>query len=354
MTDGARGPLTLRVALSARTLGLAVAVALGVVAAWNVLVSARAIIATAVAAAVVAVLLTGPVEWLARRVRRPVAVVLTLIAVVGGVGGLVWRVYDDLDRAFERLQDVAPDAARELERSERVGEVARDLRLAERVETAVDQIREGARERARQAAFRAASFFVAGILTVFLLIYGPRMIEGGIAQVEDPIRRDRVRRVIESSSARARRYLGGVIAQGLVVAGISFGAFRLVDLPASVALAAVVGVASVVPYVGVVAGFVPALLLSGAFEPASSTVVLSLLAAALQVASVATVRELSRRAMYAGPALTLFAVLIGFDVYGPGGAVFGMALAVFAIAVAEAAGADKPDEPADPVRVPAA
>lgn len=336
---------TTRVGLSARTLFLAIFVALGVVAAWNVLNAARAVLATAVAATVMALLLRGPIDWLGTRLNRPLAIVLTVIVVVGGVGGIVYVVYDDLDRAFERLQEVAPEAARDLERSERVGEVARDLRLAERVEAAVDRIRESTQERARQAAFRAASYLVAGILTLFLVIYSPRMIDGAVSQVRDPSRRDRARHVVDASLARGRRYLTGLIAQGLVVAGVCYGAFRLVGLPASVALAAVVGLGSAVPYVGVVAGMVPALLLSGAFEPASSTIGLGVLGVALQVASVATVRYLSRRAMYTGPALTLVAVFIGFDVYGPGGAIFGMALTVFAVAVAEAASAEGPGDP---------
>lgn len=341
----------MRVALSARTVALAIAVALGVLAAWNVLHAARAVIATTVAAAVLAVLLTGVVEWLDARLHRGVAVALALLLMVGGVGGTVWLVYDDLDGAFERLQEVAPEAARDLERSERVGEVARDLRLAERVEAAVDRVRESTQERARQAAFRAASYFVAAILTVFLLIYGPRMVDGALAQIGDPGRRDRARRVVDASLARGRRYLTGVLVQGLVVAAVCYGAFWAVGLPASVALAAVAGFGSVVPFVGIVTGFVPALLVSGAFEPAISTASLVALAVLLQVASVAAVRVLSSRAMYAGPALTLFALLIGFDVYGPGGAVFGTVLAIFAIAVAEALAAERPD---DPTPVPAA
>lgn len=335
----------MRVALSARTVLLAIAVALGAVAAWNVLHAARAVVATAVAAAVVALLLTGPVEWMRDRTGRPAAIVITLLFVVIGVGGLVWGVYDDLDRAFARLQEVAPEAARDLERSERVGEVARDLQLAERVEAAVDRIRESTQERAREAAFRAASYFVAGILTLFLLIYGPRMIDGAVNQVADDARRARVRTIVDSSLARGRRYLTGVVLQGLVATAVCFGFFRLVGLPASLALAGVVGLAAIIPYFGIVAGFVPALLLSAAFEAGTVTAALALLALGLQVASIAATRQLSRRALYTGPALTLFAVLIGWDVYGPGGAVFGTALTAIAVAVMEAASASRTEGP---------
>lgn len=336
----------MRVSLSARTVLLAILVAFGVVATIAVLNSARAVIATAVAAAVLAELLTGPVDWLGQWMRRGFAIVVTLLAFVGVVGGMGYLVYDELDTAFEKLQEVAPEAARDLERSSSVGEVARDLRLAERVQDAVDTIREGTQERARQAAFRAASYFVAGILTIFLLIYGPRIVDGGVDQVEDLERRERTRKIVRSSLARARRYLGGAIAQAVLVALVSYGAFRVIGLPASAALAGVAGLASIVPFVGIVTGFVPALLMSGAFEAGASTLVLALLAGALQVASVAATRYLSRYSMYAGPAITLIALLLGYDLYGPGGAIFGVAVAVFALAVVEAVAADRPDQPA--------
>ena len=84
----------MRVALDARSLALAVALAIGVVATWNVLTAARAVIATGVAAAVLALLLSGPVEWLSRQMRRGLAVLVTLLVAIGGFGGLTFAVYD--------------------------------------------------------------------------------------------------------------------------------------------------------------------------------------------------------------------------------------------------------------------
>lgn len=336
----------MRVTLSARTLALVILVAIGVVAVAGVLNAARAIIATAVAAAVLAELLTGPVDWLTRWMRRGFAVAIALFGLVGVIGGTVFVVFDDLNAAFTTLQEVAPEAAEDLERSESVGEVARDLRLSERVDAAVESIKASTEERARQAAFRAASYFVTAILTLFLLIYGPRMIDGAVGQVRHPKRRNRFRRVVNSSRSRGRKYLGWTLAQVLISGTIAYVVFRILGLPASAALAAVVGFGSAVPYVGVIAAFVPAILMSGAFEPSTSTIVVALLAATMQGASIATVRHLSRHAMYAGPALTLIAVLLGFDIYGPGGAVFGVAIAVFLIAVVEAVAADRPEDPA--------
>lgn len=330
----------MRVALSPRTVALAVAMAVAVVATWNVLVAARGILATAAAAAVLALLLSGPVEWLVQYMRRGLAVLVTLLVAASAFGLLTWAVFDELDGAFTRLETAAPNAARELERSEQFGDVARDLRLTERVGDAIRELQESTQERAQAAAFRAASYLIATVLTIFLLIYGSRMLEGGLAQMRNAERQARARHIVDSALMRGRRYLSGAIVQGLVVIGVSYGAFRLVGLPASLALAVVAALVSVVPYFGILVGFIPALLFSGAFEAGSTTVVLVLLAVALQVASAAATRYLSRRAMYAGPALTLFALLLGFDVYGAGGAIFGSALAVFVIAGVEAAAAE--------------
>lgn len=314
--------------------------AVAVVATWNVIVAARAVMATAVAAAVLALLLSGPVEWVARSMRRGLAVLVVLLVSAAGFGLLTFAVYDELNGAFARLDTVAPEAARQLEASERFGEVATDLKLGERVEDAVTELRNSTQDRARQAAFRVASYLIVTVLTIFFLIYGPRMIEGGLEQIRDPGRRDRVRRIVNASVQRGRRYLGGAIAQALVVIGVCFAAFNAADLPAALALAALVGLVSIVPYFGILVGFLPALLFSGAFQAGRTTVALVALAIVLQVASTAHVRRMSRRALYAGPALTLFALLLGFDVYGAGGAVFGSALVVFILAGIEAAASE--------------
>lgn len=335
----------MRVALSVRSLFLGVALAVGVVATWNVLVSARSIIATSVAAIVMTVVLTGPVDWLERHMRRGIAIAVTLLTVTGLLGLMTWALVDDLDAAFSRLDDSSRRAAAKLEESERVGEVARDLRLVERVEAAVENLRESTQDRARRTAFRAATYLIAGVLTIFLLIYLRRMIDGGLRQIRDPHRRDRAERVITAALSHGRRYLLAALGQAVVVGGASYGAFRLVGLPAGVALAVVVGLASVVPYFGILIGFVPALLFSGAFEPGIATGSLVAVALVLQFGSIAMTWELSRRALYVGPAVTLIAVLLGFAVYGPAGAIFGTALTVFGVAVLEAAGQEMGTEP---------
>jgi len=52
------------------------------------------------------------------------------------------------------------------------------------------------------------------------------------------------------------------------------------------------------------------------------------------------------RVMYVGPALISVVFLLGYDVYGIGGALFGTAIGVFVMALAGAIGTDDPEEDA--------
>ncbi|MEO7427946.1 MAG: hypothetical protein ABIY48_01060, partial [Acidimicrobiales bacterium] len=117
----------------------------GLVVARRVFVAAHRPISWAAAAAVAAVLLDPFVENLAVRIRRVPAVLLTFIA-VGVVGvGTTYLVFDDVQQALDRLQTAAPEAAAAIEtRDDRFGELARDGRLGERVESFVDVLSERA------------------------------------------------------------------------------------------------------------------------------------------------------------------------------------------------------------------
>jgi putative heme transporter len=96
------------------------------------------------------------------------------------------------------------------------------------------------------------------------------------------------------------------------------------------------------PYLGVALGSVPALLLCAGFRSFSAAGVLLMVFLAMQAGQILLQRRLRGRIIYVGPALITIVFLLGYDVYGIGGALFGTAIGVFAMALADAVGTDDP------------
>jgi predicted PurR-regulated permease PerM len=109
------------------------------------------------------------------------------------------------------------------------------------------------------------------------------------------------------------------------------------DLPAPIALGLFVGLLSLVPYLGVLLGSIPLLLLAAASEPGWRTALVAALVLALQAGAIVVARyAIHLRTVRVGPTVIAITALVGFEVYGFGGVAVGLALAVFAMAALDA------------------
>jgi predicted PurR-regulated permease PerM len=98
--------------------------------------------------------------------------------------------------------------------------------------------------------------------------------------------------------------------------------------------------------VGTVLGSAPLLLVAGGLTDGWTTAGLVTVVLALQVVDDAFVRpRVNARVLQVGTAATVTAVLIGLALGGVVGALAMVAIAVFLIAIAEAAGTDDPSAP---------
>lgn len=300
--------------------------------------AARHALALFTAATVIATLLTPPVGWLGRWLPRPLAVVVVGVLTLGVAGTIVYGVAQDIDAESRRLQQVAPEAAARLEASPRLGELARDFRLTERVEDAVDELRARATAEASDAARRSGSYLVGAVFTLFMLSWGPRLADAGLEQITDPTRRRRAARVLAVAVERARRYVIGSLVQAVAIGGAVAVALTVLDVPAPAALGAIVATASLVPFVGVVVGAIPALLIAAGLREVSTVLALLAVVAVLQALQIAVLhRHLVGRSLYVGPAVVVVSALVGWEAFRAGGALFAAALAVFAVALLDAA-----------------
>ncbi len=315
----------------------------------NIFVAAHRVLGWGVATVVVAALLEPPISWISRFVPKVLALLLAGLGIAVVAGALVYGVFDDLQFETEALRERGPAAAARLEaRDDRIGDVATDLRMTERAEDAFETLEErfGAGTQVlASAAGTVPSYFVSFILTIFFILYGKRMFEGAVDQIDSARRRRRLEQVVREGVRRGRSYLWWALLQGSVVGGATFVVAEHLDLPAPTVLGLVAAVAASVPYIGIVIGVVPTVLLAAGLEsPEAGAVIVAVGLAAQAVEALVVRRLVDRRTLHVGPAIPVIVGSIGLEVYGIGGALYGVALAVFLLAVADAA-ATQADEP---------
>lgn len=309
------------------------AIGLAVLAA-EVLVSARRVLSWALACAVVATLIELVVQWLDRWMKRAFAVVLVLLVVGVSTAGLVFGVFRDLDREVHDIQSDAPAAARHLERSERFGKTAREIHLQERVEAAVERLSNPSSGLAGEAVSSLGTYIVCIVLTILFLSWGPRLTKGALDQL-GPTRADLARRVTLRAFARSRHYVFLALIQAVVVGFITWGACTLADTPAPIPLALGLAALSLVPGLGILVGSLPILLLTFGLSSNEAGVKLTILFVAMQAISTFVIQpKIVRHShLYVGPAIMSIAGLIGFELYGIGGALYGTAIIILGVAL---------------------
>ncbi len=356
------------VRITARSAVAGVGVVVLAVVAQRIFVAAHRPLSWAVAAVVVAVLVDPAVDVLDRRIPRLAAVIVTLVVFAGAVFGVVYLAFDDLADGVDRFGVAAQDAAERLEdRDDSVGQLARDVDASRRVELFVDALEDrttGGDEVLASTAGTAPTYFLGGILTLFIMSYGPRIAQSAVDQLRSPRQRREVTTVVNHALTRARRAILLTIAEAFVVGVVAGGVASLLDVPAAAALGLLAGVFALLPHVGIVLGNLPLILLLLALRSDLAALVATVLALACQlVDSYVVRRRIARHSVHVGLLVPWIVALIGYAVYGVGGAGYGLAFAVFGMAVldemaprtasgtasdVDAGATPQPDDAADP------
>jgi predicted PurR-regulated permease PerM len=314
---------------------MAVAMFGATLAALGVLAASRRVIGWILVAATVAGLLHPLVALLQRRMRRGLAVAIVVLGVVGATAVIVYGIVDDIRAQTRRLEEVAPARAQELERSKSYGQLARDFHIAERTRQFIDGLPERLRggtpaEALRAAATRTVAFLATGVLTIFLLLHGPRIIQSAIDQASDPRRRARLDALYPVVYARSFGYAASTLCAAAAAGLFAYLMARVADVPAPAPLAVWVALWDLVPVGGAVVGALPIVAL--AFVRSTSDAVgLAVVFVAYQLMENLVVqRRIEADTVRVGPFLTLVAGAIGLELSGVAGAL----LAVLAVTIA--------------------
>ncbi len=320
--------------------GLAAGAAAVLAVRWALGRSGR-ILGWIIVAAVAAGLLYPAVGWLAARVRKGLAIALTAVALLAGLGLLLTVVVREVTADFQRLREAAPEAAAELEQDDRFGETLRDFELTRNVELFLDELPGRLAggtgvEAIRGLAAWGVAALVTLVITMFFVVYGPRAVQGALRRVPDDQRR-RWSVALFRAHQRWSAYLWMMIGKALVLAAVSYAICRLADLPTPILLSVTVAVASFLPRLGVVLGATPAVLLALGTHRNLGTLVLAIaIVVAVQLIDwLVTWRIVEPRSIAAGTAMTLLAFLLGVELFGIGGGLVSVAVVVGALALAD-------------------
>jgi predicted PurR-regulated permease PerM len=338
------------VRITARTAIVAVASVVLSIVGLRVFTAAHAPLSWAAAAGVVAVLIDPIVDRLDKRIPRLPAVIIALIVTAAAVWGVVYAAFDDLSSGVDRLGEAAQEAATELEdRDDRVGRLAQDVEASRRVDLFVDALDDrvtGGGDVVASTAGTAPTYFIGGILTLFLLSYGPRVATAAVDQLPDERRRRVVSDVVTSALQRSRRAIFYTVGEGILAGLVVAGVAALLDVPAPAALGLAAGVMALLPHVGLVLGTLPLVLLVLATRSGLATVVVMAVVLTCQLLdSFWLRRRIAGRSVHIGLLVPWVVALVGYAVYGVGGAAYGLAFAVFGLAVLDEVGARRPREP---------
>jgi len=336
--DSSAPPQRLVVRISARTAVVVVVGFVLVVMAQRVFVAAHAPLSWAVAAAVAAVLVDPIVDVLDKRIPRLPAVIVALIVMAAAVWGVIYVAFDDLAEGVDRLGEAAQEAAGELEdRDDGVGSLARDVDAQRRVDLFVEALDDrvtGGDDVLASTAGTAPTYFVGGILTLFLMSYGPRLAQSAVEQLPEERTQREITHVVQTSLQRSRRAIFLTLAEGLAVGLAVATAARLLDVPSAAALGLAAGVMALLPHVGLVLGTLPLVLLVLALRSDLATLVTVVVVITCQLLDSFLVRRrVSHASVHIGLLVPWVVVLVGYTVYGVGGAAYGLAFAVFGLAV---------------------
>jgi predicted PurR-regulated permease PerM len=309
------------------------------------------VIAWVLVAGAVAVLVYPAVQFGSRWLPRGLVVLLLVIVGLSAIGFVSYRLVNDVTHATERLQDAAPARAAQLEKN---SDLLRQVHLRRRVQNLVNDIPSrlagGSATKALESVATSGVAFVAGlILTIFFVLYGPRIFHSGLAQMRDPLQRGRVERVLVEGTRLGLDYARIKVLLALVEGVLAYAIARASGVPGPAALGVWVGLWTLLPIAGVFVGALPIVLFAGA-SSLTRAVVVALAFVVIGIGDFLFNSIAERETVKVGSFLIVFAAFAGLELDGLTGALLGVLGVIVLVAILEQLGLEQRRETATPRR----
>jgi predicted PurR-regulated permease PerM len=204
--------------------------------------------------------LSPPVNWLAQRMRRGLAVTLVYLGLLGVPILLIALIVPTIITEGTRFADNVPNYARDVtnfvENNRRLREINRDYDITSKLEEEAEKLPNrlgGAAGALRDVGFGIVNSLFALItilvLTAFLLANGRAWTDRAIA-TRPPEQRERLRRSLDRMGAAVGGYVAGALTIAFIAGVATYIVLLILGVPFRAPLAVMAGLFSLIPLVG--------------------------------------------------------------------------------------------------------
>ena len=302
-----------------------------------------------VIAAFFAVVLAPPVDFLEHRVkmRRSVA---TLLVFLIGFGLLAGMLYAFIRPIVDQSQEFVDNFPRYVEDAKAgrgpLGGVVQRFELDRRIEESRDELQEALNSLGRESLtiVRGVGNAVAAtltivVLTILMLLSGPRMMRSGLNALSPPVRQHV--RIVAGDAARAvTGYVAGNLLISVIAGVASFVFLFFAGVPFRTVLALWVAFADLIPLVGATLGAIPAVAVAFLHSTAAGVATVVFFVLYQQFENHVLQVTIMSRTVDLNPLVVLVSVLVGVELFGLVGAL----LAIPAAGVIQVVARDLWDE----------
>ena len=325
-----------------------VLIVVGVVLVLYLLYLLRKPLGWLVVATFLAIALSGPVNWLHRRIgRRGPAIALTYVALLLVPVALAGVVVPPVVTGANDLANNAPRYASDLQdfvqRNKTLRGLEEDYGLVTQLENAARKLPGrlgGAAGTLRDVGLGLVNSIFAGVTILVLTVF---MVAGGrgwlrrAAALQPPERAALVDRMVDRMAIAVGNYVAGALAQATVAGLTTFIVLMILGVPFAAPLAIVVLFFDLVPLVGATIAAVVVAIVTVFVDFPTATIVWVVWAIVYQQIENNVIQpQIQRRAVDVHPFVVLVSVLFGSTLFGVPGALLAIPVAASAqIAVAE-------------------
>jgi predicted PurR-regulated permease PerM len=285
-----------------------------------------------------AVALSPPVNWLATRMRRGLAITVVYVGLLLVPIGLIALIVPTLVTQGNDFAQNLPEYARDVEEfvqdNERLRNLNEDYQLTEKLQQEAEKLPErlgGAAKVLGDVGFGIVNSLFALItiliLTAFLLSNGRRWREAALAH-QPSERAQRLRRSLDHMGAAVGGYVAGALAIAAIAGILSYFVMLILGVPFRAPLAVLVGLFSLIPLIGATIAAVIVGIVTLFTDFPTATIVWAIWAVAYQQIENNLIQpQVQKRTVNVHPFLTIVAVLFGSTLLGVLGAIVAIPIA---------------------------
>jgi predicted PurR-regulated permease PerM len=168
---------------------------------------------------------------------------------------------------------------------------------------------------------QAVATGVAGVITIFILAFlmvleGPKLVDGGLNIVDNPRRRQRIRKVGADCAKSITGYISGNLVISIICGVLTYAALKIMGVPFAGLIALFVAIADLIPLIGATLGAIVAVS-AAALHSLPALIVLAIFFVAYQQLENHVLQPLIlSRTVKLNPLAVLVAILVGIELAG--------------------------------------